>query len=299
LVDLSPNFSPDGRRIALGTADGRCVVLEISSGRTLVTFATRPLVPNPSVLFSPDGTRVFTANVRNEARVWDAATGEPISPPLYADIAWGGARFLPDGRRLVTWSIHTTHLWDGWSGAPVGETIPAGGRVIRFSQDSRSLGTADDRGFAQIWDVPSGQAFTEPMRYGSSGINYLNSSPEISPDGRFLRTQTAEEFHLWSLPPRLPEGTPVPEWLLRLATAFATKTVNDSGQLIDVPDATTRFHDVYRQVIALPAEAPLAEWGRWMLDETADRPIAPGFTCTPADAEKLASALKAYFPASP
>jgi hypothetical protein len=137
------------------------------------------------------------------------------------------------------------------------------------------------------------------MRFRQSPLRSLDSSPEISPDGRFLRTQRPEESYVWSLPPRLPEGAPVPVWLLRLATVLATKTVNDAGQLVDIPDATTQFDDVRREIAALPADAPLAEWGRWILDDRADRSIAPGFTVTPADAEKLAAALAADLAAKP
>jgi len=32
---------------------------------------------------------------------------------------------------------------------------------------------------------------------------------------------------------------------------------------------------------SLPSDAPYAEWGRWILDDRAERPIAPGFTITP------------------
>ena len=165
--------------------------------------------------------------------------------------------------------------------------------MIRFSDDSRSLATADDRGFAQVWDIPSGQAFTEPMRPISPNPDYLNSSPAISSNGRFFRAQTRDEYHIWSLPPRLAEGMPVPDWLLQLATVLATKRVDDAGQLVDVPEAMIQFHDVRRQIMALPADAPLAEWGRWILDARPHRSIAPGFTCTPEEAEKLAAVLKA------
>jgi hypothetical protein len=105
--------------------------------------------------------------------------------------------------------------------------------------------------------------------------------------------------YVFSVPPRLPEDTRVPEWLLQLATVFSNKTVNDAGQLVDLPDAITQYHDVVRQIAALPADAPLAEWGRWILDDRAERSIAPGFTCTLPEAEKLAAALAVDLAANP
>ncbi len=52
--------------------------------------------------FSPDGRRVLTASGDNTARVWDAATGQPITPPMKHEDNVSHAAFSPDGRRVVT-----------------------------------------------------------------------------------------------------------------------------------------------------------------------------------------------------
>jgi len=287
LVYMTPNFSPDGRRLALGAADGAAMIIDVATARRVVPLATRHMVPNQGVLFSPDGTRVVTSSIRSETRVWDAATGEPVSDILHTTDARGSVQYSPDGRWFATWGQNTTNLWEGRTGAQVGETIPAGGRLIRFSQDSRNLATVSDDGTVRVWDAPSGQPSTEPMRHGPGRVGF----PEFSPDGRFLRTEGKTEYHFWSVPPRLPDGMPVPDWLLRLATICATKIVNDAGQLVDAPEALSQFDEVRRQIAALPSDSPLADWGRWFLDDRADRSLAPGFTLTPAEAAKLAATL--------
>ena len=38
--------------------------------------------------FSPDGRRVVTASQDKTARVWDAATGQPVTPPLKHEGRW-------------------------------------------------------------------------------------------------------------------------------------------------------------------------------------------------------------------
>jgi WD40 repeat protein len=58
------------------------------------------------VAFSPDGKRVVTAGGevlgKGEARVWDAATGKALTPPLqHPGRVWRVA-FSPDGMRVVT-----------------------------------------------------------------------------------------------------------------------------------------------------------------------------------------------------
>ena len=43
-------------------------------------------------------------------------------------------------------------------------------------------------------------------------------------------------------------------------------------------------------------DAPYVKWGRWFLSDRATRSVAPGFTITPAEAEKLADTLSAPAP---
>ena len=66
-----------------------------------------------SAAFSPDGKRIVTASSDKTARVWDAATGQPIGEPLKGhDNAVSSAAFSPDGTRIVTasWDKHGAGL---------------------------------------------------------------------------------------------------------------------------------------------------------------------------------------------
>jgi hypothetical protein len=105
--------------------------------------------------FSPDGRRVVTASADGTARVWHAATGQPVTPPLRHDSRLEHAAFSPDGRRLVTASMdETARVWDAATGEPVTPALRHGSNLwhAAFSPDGRRLVTAADD--ARLWELP-------------------------------------------------------------------------------------------------------------------------------------------------
>jgi hypothetical protein len=66
------------------------------------------------VAFSPDGRRLVSGSWDKTLRLWDAATGKPIGPPLQGHTnSVTSVAFSPDGRRLVSGSDdNTLRLWD-------------------------------------------------------------------------------------------------------------------------------------------------------------------------------------------
>ena len=101
-----------------------------AAGRIFDTTSGLPVVPPLRVdaddfhlTLSEDGRRVATAG-RRLVRVWDAATGEPVSPVLAhrGDLDQCNALvFSPDGRRLLTLSnaegTGEATVWDIATGA--------------------------------------------------------------------------------------------------------------------------------------------------------------------------------------
>ena len=294
------NFSPDGARVTVGVradvglADGVGRVWDAATGKEVFRFENQANVM-PAILFSPDGSRIATTSTQGEAQFWDGRTGEAVGSVLFHSAAVHGAEFSPDGNLLTHAADGEMRLWDRNTSTPIGEPMPLGLAPIasvKFSPDGGRVVTASSDGTARLWDVRSTLPATEPLMQGKAIV-----LAEFSPDGRFVRTETADNvFHLWSVPPPLPAGEKTPEWLLDLAAICAGKTLNEEGRFIPSADAFGKIAGVRQTLADLPDDAPYVEWGRWFLSDRATRSVAPGFTITPAEAEKLADTLSAPAP---
>ncbi len=81
------------------------------------------------VAFSLDGTKIATASIDGTARLWDAATGKPLGPPMEHGGRVTAVAFSPDGSRIATATVGAARLWQvprslpddpAWIGAYVG-----------------------------------------------------------------------------------------------------------------------------------------------------------------------------------
>src|SRR5262249_13127067 len=134
---------------------------------------------------SPDGRRVATVG-GNAARLWDARTGQPLSPLLKHNGLANHAAFSPDGRFLATTGGETANVWDTATVQPAVTTLTECPEVATavFSADARYLaGSGLSSGRLGIWDTASGKALPQPQKYQGA---YVYAS--FSVDGRLLIT---------------------------------------------------------------------------------------------------------------
>jgi WD40 repeat protein len=130
-------------------------------------------------------------------RLWDAATGQPLTPWMEHPSPIFTAQFSPDGRMLLTASWgDSIRLWQTETGQPL-EKLPefrGGVRSAEFSPDSRWVLASDDN-LVRIWDLATGQPLGEPLahadvvmtaRFNPTGTRVLTSCL----DG-FLRVSNA------------------------------------------------------------------------------------------------------------
>ena len=121
--------------------------------------------------WSGNGTRFVSPGVGGDLRVWDSATGEPVSPVLRLPGPSSYSRLSRDGSKLLT------------------------------SWDAREAG----HGYAVVLlEVTTGRLLAGPMWAGN-----LQGSPEFTPDERLLVTFTSTEIRLWDAATGAPLGAPM------------------------------------------------------------------------------------------
>ncbi len=157
-------FSPDGTRMASGSADKTVKLWDTATGKEILTLAGHT-GPVNCLVFNSDGTRIV-ATCKGVARVWD----------------------LPEGRE-------TLNLQPGdWY------TIAS----IAFSPDGKLLVAADGQvdvwpGFIRFWDATTGQQTLEPIETEDEGL----LSVVVSPDGERLAAGSWNgEVKVWEMSSR-------------------------------------------------------------------------------------------------
>ena len=124
------------------------------------TFPLRAILTGHTAAFSPDGKRVVTASQDKTARVWDAASGQPVATLRGHTDMVNSAAFSPDGQRVVTASEDkTAQVWDAASGQLLAslQGHTSGVSSAAFSPDGKRIVTASRDKTARVWDAAAGQ----------------------------------------------------------------------------------------------------------------------------------------------
>ena len=169
VFSFDAEFSPDGRQLALANGSSNPPYFGYA---TLLDVETREVLVPPlrhggdviTVTFSNDARLIATASGDGSARLWDAATGEPVSSELrHSTGAIKDIAFSPDGRRLLTFgkiapSPSNATIWE----VPTGRllvTLPETMSAFRggFSPDGQYFVTvAAVPPRVQVWQTNDG-----------------------------------------------------------------------------------------------------------------------------------------------
>jgi WD40 repeat protein len=160
---FSVAFSPDGKRLASGSAggdrQGRPLPGEVKVWDAATGQKTRTLKGHTggvlSVAFSPDGKRLASASLDQTVKVWDAATGQETLSLQGHTYVVESVAFSPDGKRLASASWDkSVKVWDAATGQLTltlkGHTDPI--TSVVFSPDGQRLASAGRDRTVKIWD---------------------------------------------------------------------------------------------------------------------------------------------------
>ena len=151
----------------------------------------RAILTGNTAAFSPDGQRIVTASDDKTARVWDAATGQPLASLQGHTDGVRSAAFSPDGKRIVTASADkTARVWDVATGQLVAslQGHTSGVFSAAFSPDGKRIVTASADKTARVWDAATGQPLASLQ-----GHTDVVRSAAFSPDGKRIVTASDDK----------------------------------------------------------------------------------------------------------
>ena len=210
-------FSPDDRTKTVATISGRAIRLwNTETGDELVipVHDDLPLGLHhniPTILalaFSPDGRWLVSGTTEGEIRMWDVATGEPLTvfgaSTEEANLGHISAlAFSPDRAVLAASTKRQLHLWDVRTGHKlfwVSTVHKRGWRTYHdypkplvFSPDGAILVNGHSSGTIQLWDAKTGDRIA-----ALDGHTQQVETLKFSPDGETL-VSTAQDgtIFLW------------------------------------------------------------------------------------------------------
>ncbi|KAF9232862.1 WD40-repeat-containing domain protein [Melanogaster broomeanus] len=173
-------YSPDGKQIATGAADGLIIIWDSKTGSKIQQLQGHTDTVN-AISFSRDGSRLVSGSDDHTLCIWDTTTGEPVGEKWEAH---------SDGVLTVNY-------------APDDETIASGGRdslvviwnaqgkmaieitehpnwvyCVMFSPDGTCLATACGDSNIRIFDVRTGTLVLRPLAGHTGYVTVVTYSPD-------------------------------------------------------------------------------------------------------------------------
>ena len=149
-------FSPDGKKLACSSNDDICVY----------DVDTRTLILGPlkghrdwvdDLIWSRDGSRLFSGSTDKTIRCWNSDTGEQIGHPWTGHTHFIESLSLsPDGSILASASWDkTVRFWDATTGNPIGQHLQHDAiSAVCFSPSGEFVASAGWDGKIYLWRVP-------------------------------------------------------------------------------------------------------------------------------------------------
>jgi serine/threonine protein kinase/WD40 repeat protein len=181
-------FSPDARWLAVAGYPA-AALYDARTGARHHELPMEGLVSR--VAFSLDSQRLATSTEPGMLRVWDVATGAPVTDTIKSAGPIHDLWYSPDGRRLVVGApTDQVRLLDSETAQPV-EPLPKAGATLVMSvmtPDQRRLISGTVHGEVHFWSLPEVKPLSPSARHRS-----VVWATRLSRDGRWLATASGDQ----------------------------------------------------------------------------------------------------------
>ncbi|MEH2059785.1 MAG: NB-ARC domain-containing protein [Nostoc sp.] len=198
LVSISSvAFSPNGKLLATGDADGKTYLWQVDDGKLLFTCTGHSSWVK-SVAFSPDGQTLASGSDDQTVKLWDIRNGNCLTT-LQGHSNWvRSVAFSPDGQTLASGSEdQTVKLWDVHTRKCL-KTLQGNTNRVRsvaFSPDGQTLASGSEKQTIKLWDIRNGECLTT-----LEGHSNWVRSVAFSPDGQILASGSDDQtVKLWDV----------------------------------------------------------------------------------------------------
>ncbi|MHC5743326.1 MAG: WD40 domain-containing protein [Nostoc sp.] len=190
-------FSPNGKLLATGDADGKTYLWQVDDGKLLFTCIGHSSWVK-SVAFSPDGQTLASGSDDQTVKLWDVRDGKCLKT-LHGHSNWvRSVAFSPDGQTLASGSEdQTVKLWNVHIGKCLITLQENTNRImsVAFSPDGQTLASCSEKQTVKLWDVRDGKCL-KILQGHSSWVR----SVAFSRDGEILATGSDDQtVKLWDL----------------------------------------------------------------------------------------------------
>jgi len=265
-------FSPGGRTLATGNADGTTRLWDMASHQQIAVL-TGPAGPVDSVEFSPGGRTLATGNADGTARLWDMASHRQIATLTGPAGPVSSVAFSPDGATLAAGSADGVWLWGLPTPCNCLTTPPSAARLtgpagavnsVVFSPDGETLAAGSGDGTVQLWDMATEQQIATLTRHHGTVTPVA-----FSPDGRTLAAGSGDgTVQLWDRATHRqiatltsPTGTVTSVTFSRDGTTLAASRADHTIRLWDV---AYLVNVVPRLCASAGRSLTRAEWARYV-----------------------------------